>query len=209
MRLTPLKQQMFKHGCINDLWSIQAQLQSSAAESSEAELSLHAEMRGLRSELDEAKRRLSKLNQERQELSLRLENSERDKQALKQTVSQLEDTKSQLGKALDKLNKDVRYMKVFNQWVKLVQSDFLFNFCCLCPLTVRVSQTVLEGGGARPQCSAGGAKRASTQGDAGCSTPRKRCAIWAGKASCQPEETGRRSAHLCSFYCGLFPKFGL
>ncbi|XP_078788781.1 cingulin isoform X1 [Oryzias latipes] len=91
---------------------LEAQLQSSAAESSEAELSLHAEMRGLRSELDEAKRRLSKLNQERQELSLRLENSERDKEALKQTVSQLEDTKSQLGKALDKLNKDYESLKL-------------------------------------------------------------------------------------------------
>lgn len=114
MRPTPLNQQMLKHQSINHVWSVQAQLQSSAAESSEAELTLHTEMRSLRSELDEAKRRISRLNQEHQEVTQRLESSERDKETLKQTISQLEDAKSQLGRAMDKLNKDVRLMNVFH-----------------------------------------------------------------------------------------------
>ncbi|XP_024123274.1 cingulin isoform X1 [Oryzias melastigma] len=91
---------------------LEAQLQSSAAESSEAELTLHTEMRSLRSELDEAKRRISRLNQEHQEVTQRLESSERDKETLKQTISQLEDAKSQLGRAMDKLNKDYEALKV-------------------------------------------------------------------------------------------------
>lgn len=65
-------------------------------------------MRGLRSELDEAKRKASRLSQEHRELSLRLEDIEKDKEALKQTISQLEDTKRQQERALEKINKEVR-----------------------------------------------------------------------------------------------------
>lgn len=89
------------------LWFTQAQLQSNATESSEAELALHSEVRGLRSELDEAKRKASRLSQEHHELSLRLEDTEKDKESLKQTVSQLEEAKRQQEKALEKLNKEV------------------------------------------------------------------------------------------------------
>ncbi|XP_047455802.1 cingulin isoform X2 [Mugil cephalus] len=85
---------------------LEAQLQSNATESSEAELALHTEVRGLRSELDEAKRKASRLSQEHRELSLRLEDTEKDKESLKQTVSQLEEAKRQQEKALEKLNKE-------------------------------------------------------------------------------------------------------
>lgn len=67
----------------------------------------------MRSELDEAKRKASRLSQEHRELSQRLEDTEKDKEALKQTISQLEDTKQQQERALEKLNKDVRRMDHF------------------------------------------------------------------------------------------------
>uniref|UniRef100_A0A3Q4GCS3 Cingulin n=1 Tax=Neolamprologus brichardi TaxID=32507 RepID=A0A3Q4GCS3_NEOBR len=84
----------------------------SRLESSEAELALHTEVRGLRSELDEAKRKASRLSQEHRELSQRLEDTEKDKEALKQTISQLEDTKQQQERALEKLNKDYDSLNV-------------------------------------------------------------------------------------------------
>lgn len=108
----------------NPLWFPQAQLQTNATESSEAELALHTEVRGLRSELDEAKRKASRLSQEHRELSLRLEDTEKDKETLKQTISQLEETERQQGRALEKLNKEVRRRNPFytfaNKW-KLLQ----------------------------------------------------------------------------------------
>ena len=99
------------------LWITQAQLQSNATESSETELALHNEVRGLRSDLDEAKRKASRLSQEHHELSLHLEDSEKDKDALKQAVSQLEETKHQQEKALEKLNKEVRRMNFLHVFV--------------------------------------------------------------------------------------------
>lgn len=42
-----------------------------------------------------------------------MEDTEKDKEALKQTISQLEDTKQQQERALEKLNKDVRRMDHF------------------------------------------------------------------------------------------------
>ncbi len=65
-------------------------------------------MRGLRTELDEAKRKASRLSQEHRELSLRLEDAEKDKETLKQTINQLEETQRQQERALEKLNKEVR-----------------------------------------------------------------------------------------------------
>lgn len=93
-------------GCLGG--SPQAQLQTNAAESSEAELALHAEVRGLRSELDEAKRKASRLSQEHRECNQRVEEAEKDKETLRQTIGQLEDTKRQQERALEKLNKEVR-----------------------------------------------------------------------------------------------------
>lgn len=85
----------------------QAQLQTSATESSEVELNLHSEVRSLRSELDEANRKVSRLNQEHRELTVRLQDVEKEKQTLLENVTQLEDTKRRQERSLDKLNKEV------------------------------------------------------------------------------------------------------
>ncbi|XP_028985679.1 cingulin isoform X2 [Betta splendens] len=91
---------------------LENQLQTSATESSEAELALHTEVRGLRSELDEAKRKASRLSQEHRELSLRLEDTEKDRETLRQSVSQLEETRRQQERALEKLNKEYESLNV-------------------------------------------------------------------------------------------------
>ncbi|TMS11072.1 Cingulin [Larimichthys crocea] len=91
---------------------LEAQMQSNATESSEAELALHTEVRGLRSELDEAKRKASRLSQEHRELNLRLEDTEKDKETLRQTINQLEETKQQQERALEKLNKEYESLTV-------------------------------------------------------------------------------------------------
>ncbi|XP_071767322.2 cingulin [Centroberyx gerrardi] len=91
---------------------LEAQLQTNATESSEAELTLHTEVRGLRSELDEAKRRASRLGQEQRELSLRLEDREKEKETLAQTHNQLEEIKRQQERALEKLNKEYESLSV-------------------------------------------------------------------------------------------------
>ncbi|XP_013865149.1 cingulin [Austrofundulus limnaeus] len=85
---------------------LEAQLQSSATESSEAELALHSELRALRSELDEAKRKASRLSQEHGDVSLRLEAAEKDKEELKHTISQLEESRRLQDRALDKHSKE-------------------------------------------------------------------------------------------------------
>uniref|UniRef100_A0A3B5MRP9 Cingulin n=1 Tax=Xiphophorus couchianus TaxID=32473 RepID=A0A3B5MRP9_9TELE len=91
---------------------LEAQLQSNASESSEVELALHSEVRSLRSELDEGKRKASRLSQEHRELSLRLEDTERDREMLKQTITQLEDSKRQQEKTMEKLNKEYESLNV-------------------------------------------------------------------------------------------------
>lgn len=87
----------------------QAQLQSSTTESSELEVALHTEIGGLKSELDEAKRKASRLGQETQELRQSLEVKEREKETFAQSQSQLEEARLQQEKALEKLTKEVRH----------------------------------------------------------------------------------------------------
>lgn len=70
-------------------------------------------MRGLRSDLDEAKRKASRLSQEHRELILRVEDAEKDKETLKQAFNQLEESKRQQERALEKLNKEVRKESLF------------------------------------------------------------------------------------------------
>ncbi|KAM8734830.1 cingulin isoform 2-T2 [Acanthopagrus schlegelii] len=91
---------------------LEAQLQTNATESSEAELALHAEVRGLRSELDEAKRKASRLSQEHRDCGQRLEDTEKEKETLKQAINQLEETKRQQERALEKLNKEIDSLTV-------------------------------------------------------------------------------------------------
>ncbi|XP_075965146.1 cingulin isoform X2 [Anarhichas minor] len=94
------------------LLRLEAQLQTNTTESSEAEIALHTEVRGLRSELDEAKRKASRLSQEHRELLLRVEDTEKEKETLKQTFNQLEETKLQQERALEKLNKECESLTV-------------------------------------------------------------------------------------------------
>ncbi|KAM8870054.1 cingulin isoform 3-T5 [Spinachia spinachia] len=91
---------------------LEAQLQTNATESSEAELALHTEVRGLRSELDEVKRKASRLSQEHRELILRVQDAEKEKETLKQTYNQREETKQQQERALEKLNKEYESLTV-------------------------------------------------------------------------------------------------
>ncbi|XP_071027272.1 cingulin-like isoform X1 [Oncorhynchus clarkii lewisi] len=85
---------------------LESQLASSASESSEAEMSLQAELRGLRQELDEARRETSRLGQDHRQLSLRLEDREKERDQLTQTNTQLEEQRRQQERSLDKLNKE-------------------------------------------------------------------------------------------------------
>ncbi|XP_061145268.1 cingulin [Syngnathus typhle] len=85
---------------------LEAQLLTSNAQSSEAELALHNEVRGLRTELDEAKRKASRLTQEHRELSQRADDAEKEKEALKQNVSHVEEIRQQQARALEKINKE-------------------------------------------------------------------------------------------------------
>ncbi|KAL0985258.1 hypothetical protein UPYG_G00154670 [Umbra pygmaea] len=85
---------------------LEAKLVSSASESTEAELSLQAEVRGLRLELDEAKRGASRLGHDHLQLSQRLEDMEKERDRLALANTQLEEKRGQQEKALDKLSKE-------------------------------------------------------------------------------------------------------
>ena len=87
---------------------VQAQLQTTNTESSEAEQVLQGQVRQGRLELDEARRGASWLGQEQRELSLRLEETERERDSLTLSNTQLEEARRQQEKALEKLNKEVR-----------------------------------------------------------------------------------------------------
>ncbi|XP_049586753.1 cingulin [Syngnathus scovelli] len=91
---------------------LEAQLLTSNAQSSEAELALHNEVRGLRTELDEAKRKASRLTQEHRELSQRADDAEKEKEALKQNVSHIEEIRQQQARALEKINKEFESLTV-------------------------------------------------------------------------------------------------
>ncbi|TNN75753.1 Cingulin [Liparis tanakae] len=91
---------------------LETQLQTNSTESSEAEIALHTEVRGLRLELDETKRKASRLSQEHRELLLRLENTEKEKETLKQSFIQLEELQQQQERALEKLNKEYESLNV-------------------------------------------------------------------------------------------------
>lgn len=86
-------------------------------------------MRGLRTELDEAKRKTSRLTQEHRELSQRAEDAEREKEAHQQTINQMEELKRQQERAVEKINKEVgrRGLQiVLGGWTKILS--------CLTPM---------------------------------------------------------------------------
>ncbi|XP_076157344.1 cingulin isoform X2 [Alosa pseudoharengus] len=87
-----------------------SRLHSSSGGSSEAEQALEEENRTLRGQLDEARRGASRLGQERDELSRRLEEREREREALRRGKSDLEEQKRLLDRALEKINKEMELM---------------------------------------------------------------------------------------------------
>ncbi|XP_076865751.1 cingulin isoform X3 [Brachyhypopomus gauderio] len=71
---------------------------------------LEEENRSLRIQLDEARRTASRLGQEKEELSRRMEEREKEREALRRGKSDLEEQKRLLDRALEKMNKEMEAM---------------------------------------------------------------------------------------------------
>ena len=71
------------------------------------EQALEEDNRSLKTQLEEARRGASRLGQERDELSRRLEEREREREALRRGKTDLEEQKRLLDRALEKINKEV------------------------------------------------------------------------------------------------------
>ncbi|XP_016378580.1 cingulin-like [Sinocyclocheilus rhinocerous] len=97
-------------------------LHSSVPESSSDVL--EDENRSLRNQLEESRRAASRLGQEKEELSRRLEEREREREALRRGKSDLEEQKRLLDRALEKINKEVETMMGDSrQSVQVLQSQ--------------------------------------------------------------------------------------
>ncbi len=68
---------------------------------------LENENRSLKSQLEEAKRGVTRLSKERDELNRRLEDRDLEREALKRGKGDLEEQKRLLDRALEKMNKEV------------------------------------------------------------------------------------------------------
>ncbi|XP_050992023.1 LOW QUALITY PROTEIN: cingulin [Labeo rohita] len=84
-------------------------LHSSVPDSSESDV-LEDENRNLRNQLEESRRAASRLGQEKEELNRRLEEREREREALRRGKSDLEEQKRLLDRALEKINKEMESM---------------------------------------------------------------------------------------------------
>ncbi|XP_052389880.1 cingulin-like isoform X1 [Carassius gibelio] len=85
---------------------------------------LEDENRSLRNQLEESRRAASRLGQEKEELSRRLEEREREREALRRGKSDLEEQKRLLDRALEKINKEVETMMGdSHQSVQVLQSQ--------------------------------------------------------------------------------------
>ncbi|KAK1805388.1 hypothetical protein P4O66_019703 [Electrophorus voltai] len=78
----------------------------SGSSSSNSEV-LEEENRSLRIQLDEVRRTSSRLGQEKEELSRRVEEREKERESLRRSKSDLEEQKRLLDRALEKMNKEV------------------------------------------------------------------------------------------------------
>nr|XP_046274128.1 cingulin isoform X2 [Scatophagus argus] len=88
-------------------------LHSSTTRNSEAEEAVEAledENRSLKSQLEEAKRGVTRLSKERDELTRRLEERDLEREALRRGKSDLEEQKRLLDRALEKINKEMEVM---------------------------------------------------------------------------------------------------
>ncbi|XP_008336396.2 cingulin-like [Cynoglossus semilaevis] len=96
--------------CLHDL---QTRLHSSVPRSSETEEVVEAlqdENRSLKSQLEEAKRGVSRLTKEKDELARRLEERDLEREALRRGKSELEEQKRLLDRALEKISKEMEMM---------------------------------------------------------------------------------------------------
>ncbi|KAG5842840.1 hypothetical protein ANANG_G00182020 [Anguilla anguilla] len=89
---------------------LETRLESSSSQSSEAELALEEENKGLRAQLEEARRGAARLGQEREELSRRLEERDREREGLKRGKSELEEQKRLLDRSLEKIGKEMEQL---------------------------------------------------------------------------------------------------
>ncbi|XP_018925741.2 cingulin-like isoform X1 [Cyprinus carpio] len=85
---------------------------------------LEDENRSLRNQLEESRRAASRLGQEKEELSRRLEEREREREALRRGKSDLEEQKRLLDRALEKISKEMETMMGDSrQSVQVLQSQ--------------------------------------------------------------------------------------
>ncbi|XP_058610361.1 cingulin isoform X2 [Onychostoma macrolepis] len=85
---------------------------------------LEDENRSLRNQLEESRRAVSRLGQEKEEISRRLEEREREREALRRGKSDLEEQKRLLDRALEKINKEMESMMGDSrQSVQVLQSQ--------------------------------------------------------------------------------------
>ncbi|KAL1255182.1 hypothetical protein QQF64_013243 [Cirrhinus molitorella] len=85
---------------------------------------LEDENRSLRNQLEESRRAASRLGQEKEELNRRLEEREREREALRRGKSDLEEQKRLLDRALEKINKEMETMMGDSrQSVQVLQSQ--------------------------------------------------------------------------------------
>ncbi|XP_051527713.1 cingulin-like isoform X2 [Myxocyprinus asiaticus] len=98
-------------------------LQSSVPDSSSSDV-LEEENRSLRNQLEESRRTASRLGQEKDEFSRRLEEREREREYLRKGKSELEEQKRLLDRALEKINKEMETMMGDSrQSVQVLQSQ--------------------------------------------------------------------------------------
>ncbi|XP_067217431.1 cingulin isoform X2 [Chanodichthys erythropterus] len=98
-------------------------LQSSVPDSSSTDV-LEEENRSLRNQLEESRRTVSRLGQEKDELNKRLEEREREREALRRGKSDLEEQKRLLDRSLEKINKEMEAMMGDSrQSVQVLQSQ--------------------------------------------------------------------------------------
>lgn len=90
---------------------------------------LEDENRSLRNQLEESRRAVSRLGQEKEELSRQFEEREREREALRRGKSDLEEQKRLLDRTLEKINKEVRFFFVNKCFYLLLLIVYIIYTC--------------------------------------------------------------------------------
>ncbi|XP_028832022.1 cingulin isoform X2 [Denticeps clupeoides] len=102
------EEQEFAHTRLQDkVTRLDNQLQERVSQNSELEQELQGEVEKLKVQLEESRRGFSNLGQEKEEMSCRLAERDRERDALRKENNQLQEQKRQQERALDKLTKDL------------------------------------------------------------------------------------------------------